>query len=88
MKAHDAAVRAVPDDLSGVFTLCSTPIEAAEDASAIVVETDWPSYREVDPDSLVAAMRTAIVVDANGFLAETLGNRDGVRYVRVGSRPA
>ena len=86
VKAHDAAVRVVPDDLAGVFTLCSTPIEAAEGASAIVVETDWPSYREVDPDSLVAAMRTAIVVDANGFLAETLGNRDGVRYVRVGSR--
>jgi UDPglucose 6-dehydrogenase len=88
VKAHDAAVQVVPDDLAGVLTLCSTPIEAAQGASAIVVETDWPSYREVDPDSLVEAMRTAIVVDANGFLAETLGNRDGVRYVRVGSRAA
>ena len=88
VKAHDAAVRAVPDDLAGVFTLCPTPLEAAEDASAIVVETDWPSYREVDPDHLVAAMRTPVVVDANGFLAETLGNRDDVRYVRVGSRGA
>ena len=88
VKAHDAAVQVVPDDLAGVLTLCSTPIEAARGASAIVVETDWPSYREVDPDSLVEAMRTAIVVDANGFLAETLGNRDGVRYVRVGSRAA
>ena len=88
VKAHDDAVRAVPDDLAGVFTLCPTPLEAAENASAIVVETDWPSYREVDPDSLVAAMRTAIVIDANGFLAETLGDRDGVRYLRVGSRAA
>ena len=60
--------RAVPDDLSGSFTLCPTPLEAAEGASALVVETDSPAYRAIDPKALVAAMRTPIVVDANGFL--------------------
>ncbi len=34
----------------------------------------------------MAAMRTPIVVDANGFLSATLGDLPGVRYVRVGSR--
>ena len=87
VKAHDSAVRVLPDDLSDVFTLCPTPLEAAEDASAIVVETDWPSYREVAPERLVAAMRTPIVVDPNGFLHEQLGDVAGVRYVRVGGRP-
>ncbi len=79
-------MRVVPDDLSGSFTLCSTPLDAAEDASAVVVETDWPAYRTIDPGALVAAMRTPIVVDANGFLLATFGNVAGVRYVRVGSR--
>jgi len=54
--------------------------------SAFVVETDWPAYRAVDPGGLVAAMRTPIVLDANGFLSATLGDLPGVRYVRVGSR--
>src|SRR5262249_26348550 len=85
VEAHDAAVRALPDDLAGAFTLCASPLEAAEGASAVVIQTDWPSYREVDPERLVAAMSAAIVVDPNGFLAETLGAADGVRYVRVGS---
>ena len=86
VKAHDAAVRVVPDDLASVLTLCETPLEAAEDASAIVVETDWPQYRDVEPDSLVAAMRTPIVVDANGFLSRDARQIcAGVRYVRVGS---
>ena len=88
VKAHDSAVRVVPEDLSGVFTLCTTPLEAVEGASAVVVQTDWPSYREVDPESLVAAMRSAIVVDPNGFLLETLGAADGVRYVKVGGSDA
>lgn len=86
VRAHDSAVRAVPDDLSDSFTLCPTPLEAAKGASAVVVETDWPAYRAIDPKALVAAMRTPIVVDANGFLSATLGDLPGVRYVRVGSR--
>ena len=27
VRAHDSAVRALPDDLSGIFTLCPTPLE-------------------------------------------------------------
>jgi UDPglucose 6-dehydrogenase len=88
VKAHDSAVRVVPDDLSGVFTLCPTPLEAAEGSSALVVETDWPSYQEVEPERLVAAMRSPIVVDANGFLLERLGSVSGLRYVAVGGNPA
>ena len=85
VQAHDPAVRTLPDDLSGIVTLCATPLEAAAGASALVVETDWPEYREVDHELLVAAMRTPIVVDANGFLGE-LGGANGVQYVRVGGR--
>jgi len=84
VKVHDSAVRGVPDDLSGLFALCTSPLEAAKDASAVVVQTDWPSYREVEPERLVAAMRSALVVDPHGFLAKTLGKADGIRYVRVG----
>ena len=87
VKAHDSAVRrAVPDDLAGLFTLCPTPLDAAQDASVLVVETDWPAYRDVDPGRLVASMRTALVVDANGFLREQLRDVAGIRYVRLGAR--
>jgi len=88
VKVHDSAIRRVPDDLSGLFALCPSPLEAAKDASAVVVQTDWPSYREVEPERLVAAMRSALVVDPHGFLAKTLGKADGIRYVRVGGSAA
>jgi len=88
VKVHDSAIRRVPDDLSGLFALCTSPLEAAKDASAVVVQTDWPSYREVEPERLVAAMRSALVVDPDGFLAKTLGKADGIRYVRVGGSAA
>ena len=85
VRAHDAAVRALPDELANVLTLCETPLEAAAGASAVVIETDWPQYQDVEPESLVAAMRTPNVVDANGFLSETVGRFARVHYVRFGS---
>jgi UDPglucose 6-dehydrogenase len=88
VKAHDSAVRRVPDDLAGLFALCTSPLEAAEDASAVVVQTDWPAYREVEPERLVAAMRSPLVVDPDGFLAESLSAAEDVRYVRVGGSAA
>jgi len=88
VKAHDSAVSAVPDELAGLFTLCPTPLDAAQDATAIVIETDWPAYRAVDPECLVSAMRTPNVLDANGFLLEALAGHDAVRYIRVGTPAA
>jgi UDPglucose 6-dehydrogenase len=88
VRAHDSAVRTVPDELSGVFTLCATPLGAAEGTSAIVVETNWPSYHDVSPEDLVASMRKPIVVDPNGFLREELGDVAGITYLRVGGVPA
>jgi UDPglucose 6-dehydrogenase len=87
VQAHDSAVHAVPDDLAGLFTLCPTPLDAARDATAIVIETDWPAYHAVDPAQLVAVMRAPNVVDPNGFLRETLAGLDATRYHRVGGRP-
>lgn len=88
VKAHDPGVRVLPDDLADGVTLCETPLEAVDGASALAVQTDWPAYRDVDPDRVVAAMRSAIIVDPNGFLLDGLGEVSGVRYVRVGSRRA
>ena len=48
-------------------------------ASASSSRRTGPSYREVEPEHLVAAMRTPIVVDANGFLSRHSGTWPGVR---------
>jgi UDPglucose 6-dehydrogenase len=88
VRAHDAAIHALPTDLSSILTLCDSPLVAAADASAVVVETDWPQYRDIDAESLVRVMRAPNVVDANAFLKETLGRAAPLRYVTVGSSPS
>jgi UDPglucose 6-dehydrogenase len=83
VRAHDPAVRRLPDDLSGI-ELHQTAIDAVRGAAALVVATEWPEYRSIQPDAVVAAMAAPTVIDASGFLARTLGSDTRIAYSRVG----
>lgn len=82
IQAHDPAVTTLP--AANHVRLTSSPVAALQDVEALVVCTAWPEYREVDADSVVAAMRSPVVVDASGHLRDTIGGDPRIRYVRVG----
>ncbi len=83
VQAHDPAVKNIPEPYTAI-ALFSSPLEAAHDADALVIATEWPDYRAVSIPALLAAMKTPIIVDANRFLAATLGALSNVTYVVVG----
>lgn len=88
VRAHDPAVANLPAALDAEIRLCETPLAAAEGASALVVCTAWPEYREVPAEQLLSVLRTPLVIDAAGFLAGSLGVEPELRYARVGSSRA
>jgi UDPglucose 6-dehydrogenase len=79
VKAHDPAVKSLPDDLP--IELCATPSEAAHNADAIVVATEWPDYRALTPTDLGDH---ATIVDANRFVRQNFEGAEGIRYATVG----
>jgi len=83
--AFDPAVSVLPDALTGVLTLAADPLAAAADADAVVVATEWPMFRDISSDALVAAAGQPAVVDAARFLKGTLGADPRIRYVTVGT---
>jgi UDPglucose 6-dehydrogenase len=83
-RAYDPAIRRLPDEMAGVATLATSPTDAARGADAVVVGTEWPVFREVSADDLVAA-GALVVLDASRFLATTLGGDSRLRYLTVGS---
>jgi UDPglucose 6-dehydrogenase len=85
VRTHDPAVSALSPDLAGRIELCTSPLEAAAGADALVVCTAWPEYLEVPVEELLSALALAQVIDPAGVLRATLGTRPDVRYVRVGS---
>ncbi|MEI7769853.1 MAG: nucleotide sugar dehydrogenase [Chloroflexales bacterium] len=84
VQAHDPAVTALPADLANLFSLHASPLDALAGAAALVVATEWPDYQAIAATEIVATMERPVVVDANRFLARTLGDDPRIRYAAVG----
>ena len=84
VRAHDPAVRHLPDDLQSVIDLRPAPSDALAGADLAVVATEWPEYRGLKADDFAANMRCPRVIDQNWFLAGALGNDRRVTYVATG----
>jgi UDPglucose 6-dehydrogenase len=86
VRAYDPAVSTLPASIHEGVILADSAVAAARNADALVVATEWQQFRSVRPQELVANGGALIVIDANGFLAETLGRGMGIRYLGVGRR--
>lgn len=82
--AYDPAVRTLPATLQGVLELCHSPLDAAAGAQALVICVAHPEFRDIAAERLLAALDQHLVVDSAGWLADSLGAREDVRYARVG----
>lgn len=85
VQAHDPAVRSLPDDLSGEFILCNTPLSSLHGTDTLVVATEWPEYRSLTAEMVLSVAKNLTVIDPSRFLANTLGRDSRIRYVSVGS---
>ncbi|HTB15974.1 MAG TPA: UDP-glucose/GDP-mannose dehydrogenase family protein [Bryobacteraceae bacterium] len=62
-------------------TCCASPFDAARDADALVLVTEWPEYRDLDWESVCSSMRTAIVLDGRNVFDKSRMARAGFRYL-------
>jgi UDPglucose 6-dehydrogenase len=82
--AFDPAVSALPDDFAPQIRLQPTAAAAFADADVLIVATEWPEFKNLEPAAVVEAMRRPLVIDQNGFLAQGLGRSSELSYFRVG----
>ncbi len=85
VKAHDPvalhrARREYPDLAS---SLCDSAKAVFRDADALVLVTEWPEYRDLEWESLVATMRGKIVLDGRLALDGPKLEREGVKYLTL-----
>ncbi|WP_447974901.1 UDP-glucose dehydrogenase family protein [Nitrospira sp. Kam-Ns4a] len=84
LQAYDpAALDEAANTLSGLVP-CADAYDAAQDADALVLVTEWNQFRNLDLDRIRAALRQPIFVDLrNVYEPEAMAAR-GFRYVAVG----
>jgi UDPglucose 6-dehydrogenase len=84
VRAHDPSIEALPADIAGDIMLADNPLAALDGASALVVATSWPMYREIDSAEVTARMSRCLVLDADRFTGETFGTDSRIEYFSVG----
>jgi UDPglucose 6-dehydrogenase len=80
VRAYDPCVRR---DLPGL-EVCLEPYAACQDASMLVVLTEWEEFRTMDFDKVAALMTSRCIVDARNLLDPAAMRRDGFQYTGIG----
>lgn len=83
VSAFDPVVKRLPDEFSGV-RLAGDAYDAADRADAIVITTEWPEFRSIDPLGLRRVMRGDLIVDGRNCLPEANFAGSGLRLIGFG----
>ena len=83
VSAFDPVVKVLPEEF-GAVRLTRDAYDAADRADAVVVTTEWPEFRLIDPAGLRGAMRGDLVVDGRNCLPEAEFVASGLRLVGFG----
>jgi len=85
--AHDPqAMSEAAKALPGI-EMTKSPYDAAKDADALVIVTEWDSYRALDLDRLKKELKSPIIVDLRNIYRPEEMAAKGFRYTSIGRRP-
>ncbi|MFW6163256.1 MAG: UDP-glucose dehydrogenase family protein [Planctomycetota bacterium] len=84
IRAYDPHAMEVARDILRDVTYCADPYEAAADADALVLVTEWDEFRTLDLPRLRETMQTPIVIDGRNVFSPKTMREHGFEYDCVG----
>jgi len=84
VRAFDPAVRDLPSEFKSFVMLLPSAEAALAGADAAIIATEWPEFRSIPLAAWRDGMRSLVICDPNGFLAEIFENSGLSGYMRVG----
>lgn len=84
VRAYDPVVAALPAGLAGRVVAADSAEAALDGADALVLCTEWPQFRTLDPAETVRRMARPLILDPDGFLRAIFAGVPGIRYVTIG----
>src|SRR6185437_4331766 len=90
LTAYDpAAMQKAQDELppSAQLRYAGDPYDAAQDADALLILTDWKEFATLDLARLNRALRYPIVIDGRNLYRPEAMRNDGFNYISIGRQP-
>ena len=85
VRAYDPASMDQARELLTDVKLCADPYDCAEGAEALVIVTEWDSFRALDLKRIAGVMASPSIVDLRNVYRGDDVRRRGFRYVGVGT---
>lgn len=85
VKVHDPeAMENVKKVMGSKIQYCETPYEAAQDADAIFIATEWPEFRTPDFEKLAGILKNKVIFDGRNLYDLTAMKELGYSYYSIG----
>jgi len=88
IKAYDPkSVQKAKEVLRDVI-YCSNPYEAAKDADALVILTEWSEFKDLDLKRIKSLMKHSLIIDGRNIFNPEEVKKHGFAYISIGRRDA
>ena len=85
IKAHDPeSMENVKGILGNKIQFCETPYEAAQNADAVFIATEWPEFRTPDFDKLSSLLKNKVIFDGRNLYDLAQMKELGYTYFSIG----
>ena len=84
IQAHDPLANSDAKAMRPEINYYDDPYQAAHGADALLILTDWPSFRELDFGAVMAKMSGKNIVDARNLLDVNMVKSLGFNYIGIG----
>ncbi len=85
IKAHDPeSMENVKRILGGKIQFCDSPYEAATEADAVFIATEWPEFRTPDFDKLSSILKSKVIFDGRNLYDLAQMKELGYTYFSIG----
>jgi UDPglucose 6-dehydrogenase len=86
VSAYDpkAMEKAAELPVAGKIRMAESPLDAAKDAEALIIATEWPEFGSVNLGELRDAMRTPLLFDGRNLIDPTAARQFGFQYRGIG----
>ncbi len=83
IQAHDPAATISPAEFPHV-KICSMPLDALDEADALLVMTPWKNYHDISTAEIKARLKGRLIIDPHAVLSEQDCRSAGLTYHRLG----
>ena len=86
IKAYDPKAMEKAKDILKDISYCNDPYDAAKDADALVIITEWYEFKELDLKKIKSLMRHHLIIDGRNMYVPENIKKEGFNYISIGRK--